>query len=134
MVQTAVSGALASIMTFTPAFHKPATKPLRAGVFGALAMSTLLCVIHGLVIHGWNEQTSRFPAWGIGLTLLFNTIGATVYVVRFPERCFRRRCDIFDASHQLMHISIVGASLMWLWGMVHAFDYMHAGMAPSPAT
>ena len=62
--------------------------------------------------------------WGIGLTLLFNTIGVVVYVLRFPERWFPRKYDIFGASHQLMHLSILLASLVWLWGMVRAFDNM----------
>lgn len=117
---------LASIITFTPAFRKPATKPLRATVFGSLALSTLIGVIHALILHGWDTQNRRFPMWAIGGTLLFNTLGAGVYVLRFPERWWRRTFDIFGASHQLMHISIVIASLVWLGGMIEAFDDAHA--------
>jgi adiponectin receptor len=116
---------LASIVTFTPAFRKPATKPLRAGVFGSLALSTLTAVIHGLVIHGWNEQSVRFPLWGVGGTLLLNTTGAVVYVLRFPERWWPRRFDIFGASHQLMHCVIVLAGLVWVGGMIAAFENVH---------
>lgn len=126
ILQTTIFAVLASIITFTPAFRKPATKPLRAGVFGSLALSTLFCVVHGFIAHGWDEQNRRFPAWGIGLTLLFNTIGATVYVLRFPESFWPRRFDIFGASHQLMHISILIASIAWLFGMITAFDNAHA--------
>lgn len=78
-----------------------------------------------MIKHGWKEQSNRFPMWGIGLTLLFNTIAATVYVLRFPERWWRRSYDILGASHQLMHFSIVIASLAWLAGMIAAFDNAH---------
>lgn len=117
---------LASIITFTPAFRKPATKPLRATVFGSLALSTLIGVLPALILHGWDKQDGRFPMWAIGFTLLFNILGAGVYVLRFPERWWRRTFDIFGASHQLMHISIVIASLVWLRGMIKALDDAHA--------
>lgn len=88
-----------------------------------------MCVIHGLVAHGWNAQSQKFPMWGIGLTLMFNTIGAVVYVLRFPERWWPRKFDIFGASHQLMHCAIVVAGLAWLAGMITAFDNAHMSEA-----
>lgn len=63
--------------------------------------------------------------WGIGLTIVFNLFGAVVYTYRFPERWFRRTFDIFGASHQLMHVSVVIASLAWLAGLLQAFDNVH---------
>jgi adiponectin receptor len=63
--------------------------------------------------------------WGVELTLLFNTLGAIVYVLRFPERRWPRRFDIFGASHQLMHCAIIIAGLAWLAGMITAFDNTH---------
>jgi len=117
----------ASVMTFTPAFRKPATQPLRVLVFGSLAMSTLTVILHGLVLHGWKEQSVRFPMWGIGGTLFFNSLGALAYATKFPERCFRRTFDIWGASHQIMHIMIVFAGLTFLAGMLRAFDNAHSG-------
>ncbi|GAB7342121.1 hypothetical protein MBLNU457_g0390t2 [Dothideomycetes sp. NU457] len=116
---------LASIVTFTPAFIKPASKPLRVGTYGPLALSSLLSVVHGVNAHGWTEQSRRFPMWGIGLTIVFNLFGAVVYTYRFPERWFRGTFDIFGASHQLMHVSVVIASLAWLAGLLQAFDNVH---------
>jgi adiponectin receptor len=62
----------------------------------------------------------------VGLTLLFDIIGAVVYATQFPERWWRRRFDIFGASHQLMHSAIVFAALAWLSGTITAFDNLHA--------
>lgn len=124
--QISVLALAASIITFTSAFRKPETKPLRAAVFGSLALSTLLCPIHGILKHGWQEQSARFPLWSIGGTLFFNVLGASIYVFRFPERWYPRRFDIFGASHQLMHCAIVLASLVWFAGMVVAHSNMHS--------
>lgn len=63
--------------------------------------------------------------WGVGLTLMFNTIGAVIYVVKFPERWWPRMFDLFGASHQLMHCAIIVAGLAWLAGMIAAFDNAH---------
>jgi len=121
-----VFAVLASIVTFTAVFRKPAAQPLRVGVYGSLALSTLVPIIHGLGIHGWNGQSERFPMWGIGLTLLFNSLGALAYATRFPERWWRRTFDIFGASHQIMHIMIIIAGLAFLAGMLRAFDNVHS--------
>ncbi|MCJ1244285.1 hypothetical protein MMC30_001483 [Trapelia coarctata] len=117
----------ASIVTFTPAFRKPSTQPLRVLVFGSLAFSGLFTITHGLILHGWEGQSVRFPMWGIGLTLLFNSLGALAYATKFPERWFRRRFDIWGASHQIMHIMIMIAGLAFLAGMLRAFDNVHSG-------
>ena len=113
-------------MTLTAVFRKPAAQPLRVGVYGSLAASTLVPIIHGLIIHGWNGQSVRFPMWGIGLTLFFNSLGALAYATRFPERWWRRTFDIYGASHQIMHIMIVIAGLAFLAGMLKAFDNVHS--------
>lgn len=117
------------MVTFMPAFHKPATKLLRASTFGGLALSTLLTVIHGLAKHGWASQSQRFPMFAIGLTIVLNTTGAIVYISHFPERWWPLKFDITGASHQVMHCLIVLAALAWLGGMLKAFDYEHSLMS-----
>ena len=52
----------------------------------------------------------------------------SLYVIRFPERWWPRRFDIFGASHQLMHWAIVIAGLAWLVGTVQAFDAAHSNL------
>jgi len=77
-------------------------KLLRAGMFGLLALSTLMSGAHSLLKHGWEDQSRRFPMWTIALTALFNTIGAAAYVARFPERWWPQKFDLFGSSHQIM--------------------------------
>lgn len=127
--QSTTFASLASMVTFTPAFRAPETQHLRAGMFGSLApsgLSTLICVSHSIALHGWHEHESRFPMWSIGLTLFFNATGANIYALQFPEHWWRRRFVIFGASHQIMHTSILIASLIWLGGMLEAFEYSHS--------
>lgn len=128
---TTCFAALASITIFLPAFRRRSDKGVRLSIFGSLALSTLGCVIHGLIAHGWACQSHRFPMSAIAITLLFNSVGSVVYVLRFPERWWPLRFDIFGASHQLMHCAIIIASLVWVVAMVTAFDHAHADLSPS---
>lgn len=74
-----------SIFTFTPTFRSPFVRPLRASLFGGFALSTLIPVVHGLILHGWEAQSYRASLGHLLGTLLFNTAGATAYACKVRQ-------------------------------------------------
>ena len=75
-------GVVCSIFTFTPTFQSPFVRPLRASLFGGFALSTLTPVIHGIVLHGWDQQDYRVSLNYLLGTLAFNTAGAVAYAAK----------------------------------------------------
>ena len=59
------------------------------------------------------------------VTLGFNTLGAAAYAIKFPERWFRGKFDIFGASHQWLHIMVIVAGLAHTFGVLQSFDFLH---------
>lgn len=47
-------------------------------------------------------------------------------IAQFPERWFKRTFDIFGASHQWLHIMVIFAGLAHTFGVLSAFDFLHA--------
>ncbi|KAA8576502.1 hypothetical protein EYC84_006613 [Monilinia fructicola] len=115
-----------SISTFQPHFRDPYLRPVRAATFGSLAVFTMVPVIHGAIVYGWQTQNQRMGITWVLITLILNVLGATAYAIKFPERWFNRTFDIFGASHQLFHIMVVLAALVYTKGILQAFDFVHA--------
>lgn len=139
---TTFLAACCSTFTFQERFSDPHLRPLRAATFGSLALSTFIPVIHGLVKYGYDVQHERIALPWVLLTLLFNVLGASAYAAKvrfqatstdsrltkeqFPEKWFPRRFDIFGASHQIMHVMILIAAVMYGQAVIGEFDYRHA--------
>lgn len=117
---------ICSIVTFQPRFSDPFLRPLRAATFGSFAFSSIIPVIHGIIKYGWALQSQRMGLKWVLATLGLNTLGATAYAVKFPERWFKRTFDIFGASHQWLHIMVIFAGLAHTFGVLSAFDFLHA--------
>jgi len=47
--------------------------------------------------------------------------GATIYMLRLPERFFPGLFDIFGSSHQIFHIFIVIAAVMTYYAALQSF-------------
>lgn len=132
-----------SIFTFQPKFRDPHLRPLRAATFGSFAFSSIIPVVHAAAKYGWAEQSQRMGLYWVIGTLAFNTSGAVAYAVKvgmlphntfkksaltvkqFPEKWFKRRFDIFGASHQILHLLVICAGLTHTFGLLQAFDYLH---------
>ena len=75
-----------------------------------------------MFLYGWENFTQRSPLkYFIALGLL-NFAGAATYAARMPERWFPRTFDIYGASHQIMHVMVVGGGLTYSIGLLKAFD------------
>lgn len=68
-----------SIFTFTSTLHGSSVRPLRAVLFGGSALATLIPVVHGVIVYGWDAQNRRVSLLHLLATLVFNTTGATAY-------------------------------------------------------
>ncbi|KAF3771033.1 Hly-III related protein, partial [Cryphonectria parasitica EP155] len=125
IVFTALAGACSAV-TFLKQFSGPHLGPYRAALFGAFGAGSFAAPItHGLLKHGLEEMYRRVGLGWILVTVVCNGIGIGVYGLKFPERWYPRRFDLFGASHQLMHVFVVAAALAYACAVVQAFDYRH---------
>ncbi|KAK6614342.1 hemolysin III family channel protein [Botrytis cinerea] len=115
-----------SVSTFQPHFRDPFLRPVRAATFGSLAVVTMVPVVHGATIYGWRVQNQRMGITWVLITLMLNVLGATAYAIKFPERWFNKSFDLFGASHQLFHMMVVLAALVYSKAILQAFDFAHA--------
>lgn len=80
-----------SISTFQPHFRDPYLRPVRAATFGSLAVFTMVPVIHGAIVYGWQTQNQRMGITWVLITLILNVLGATAYAIKVSEQTIRRR-------------------------------------------
>jgi adiponectin receptor len=118
---------VASAATRSPGFTAPAQRRRRAGAFAALALGGLVPVGHAVLREGWEVAWRRLGLKWWLFTAGWNAAGAVVYALGVPERVVPRRFDVWGASHQVLHVAVVGAAVCHLCGMVEAFDFAHGG-------
>ncbi|KAK2602374.1 hypothetical protein N8I77_008913 [Diaporthe amygdali] len=115
-----------SAVTFLPRFSGPHLGPYRAALFGAFGVGSFaLPIAHGVMVHGLKEEWNRVGLGWVLWTVVCDGVGVVVYGLKFPEKWFPRRFDLFGASHQLMHMFVVLAALTYTCAVIMAFDYRH---------
>jgi adiponectin receptor len=91
-----------------------------------LGLPAIVSIINGILLHGWAVQNQRVGLiYAIG-TAALNIIGAVIYSARFPERWQPIWFDIYGYSHQLLHIIVVFAGLIYVLGLLRAIDFAHS--------
>ena len=109
-------------------FRTPTWRPWRTALFVALGTSGVVPVIHGLQMYSYQQLEDRMS---LSLVILHGGMyifGAFLYAVRWPERTFPGKFDIWGSSHQLFHMFVLMAAATHLYGMAKAFDYHHTVM------
>uniref|UniRef100_A0A914E630 Uncharacterized protein n=1 Tax=Acrobeloides nanus TaxID=290746 RepID=A0A914E630_9BILA len=112
-----ILGLAALIVSLWDKFATPTFRPLRAGVFVAMGLSSIVPALHLLYtdgIHSLFEESSLH--WLLIMGSLYIG-GAAIYATRFPERCFPGRCDIWFQSHQLFHMFVIVAAFVHFHGI-----------------
>jgi len=99
-------------------------------MYTGLGLSAVVFIIHGLVIHGWETQLHRMGLGWMGLMAILNLIGAATYAARIPERWYPLRHDIYGGSHQILHFMVIFAGIAHMFGLLSAFDFIHAQINP----
>lgn len=123
-----VFGLGSSIFALTPSFRNPCAKPTRACFFAGFVLATLVPVLHGIVLYGWEAQNHRVSLHYLLGVLAFNTTGAIVYATKFSERVWRRTFDLFGGSHQIIHVMVLCAAIVHLVGLVRDFGHAHLSL------
>ena len=104
-------------------FQTPKFRPLRFAVFVIFGLYGLIPFFHILLRDGYTLSTEAYSLWGMlsmGATYIF---GATLYVLRIPERFFPGKFDIWASSHQLFHMCVVTAALVHYDSLLNMIKY-----------
>lgn len=107
-------------------FRSPAWRPYRAMMFVGLGLSGVIPVAHAVVSDGFVALDERMGLRWVLLQGGMYIFGAFLYAVRWPERSFPGKFDIWFSSHQIFHIFVLLAAASHLYGMVIAFDFRHS--------
>ncbi|PVH88757.1 Hly-III related protein [Cadophora sp. DSE1049] len=116
--------------TLHPRFRHPHLRPWRAAMYAGLGLSAIVFIVHGLIIHGWEIQKHRMSLKYMALMGSLNITGAVAYATRVPERWYPLRYDIWGSSHQILYFMVIFACLAHMFGLLSAFDYLHADGSP----
>jgi len=113
-----ILGIMALIVSLWDKFASPRFRPVRALVFVAMGLSSIVPAFHMLVVDGLDFM---FKYASLHWLLLMGSLyigGAAIYATRFPERFFPGKCDYVFQSHQLFHTFVVAAALVHFHGML----------------
>ncbi|CAK1365688.1 unnamed protein product [Cercospora beticola] len=125
-VMTTTTALGCTYMTLSPRFASPQFRHWRAAFYARFGLSSIIFVIHGLLLYGWELQRTRMSLKFMGWMGVTNLLGAAVYTARIPERWVRYKFDMFGASHQILHVAVMVAAWIHFEGLVAAFRDTHA--------
>jgi adiponectin receptor len=114
------------VITLVPRFRNPQLRPYRAVMYTFLGLTAIISIVYGVIIHGWAVQNRRIGLTYVIGTAILNIVAAVIYSTRFPERWQPKRFDIYGHSHQLLHIIVIFAGLVYLVGLLKAVDFAHS--------
>ncbi|KAI6081445.1 putative hemolysin-III channel protein Izh2 [Hypoxylon rubiginosum] len=110
-----------AIFTLNPYFGSPQFRRWRACFYAGFGLSSIIFIIHGLMLHGWERQKSHMSLVWMGWMATSNLVGAAIYAARIPERWAPYRFDILGASHQIFHVAVMIAAWIHFCGLLEAF-------------
>ena len=61
-------------------------RPLRAALFGGFALSTLVPIVHSVILYGWDVQDYRVSLYYLLGTLTCNATGAVAYAAKVSPK------------------------------------------------
>ncbi|VDK86637.1 unnamed protein product [Litomosoides sigmodontis] len=117
LTMISVLGIAAIIVSLWDKFAQPHYRPLRAVIFIAMGLSSVVPALDILITDGISYLLNEASLlWLILMGILYIT-GAVLYATRTPEKCFPGRFDLWLQSHQLFHMFVVAAALVHLYGV-----------------
>jgi adiponectin receptor len=112
-----VVGIGAIVVSLWDKFSESRYRPLRAGVFVAMASSGIIPTVHFIYTDGMRTLIDENSFIWLVIMAVFYLVGAFLYATRTPERFFPGKCDIWFQSHQLFHLSVVVAAFIHFYGV-----------------
>lgn len=104
-------------------FATPAYRPLRFGVFVLFGLYGSIPSIQIFIRDGYELSALAYSMWGMVIMAATYIFGATLYVLRIPERLFPGKFDIWASSHQLFHVCVVTAALVHYNSLLNMVKY-----------
>lgn len=80
--QTTSTALGCTYLTLSPHFASPAFRHWRAGFYAGFGLSSIIFVVHGLLLYGWELQRSRMSLVYMGWMATANLVGAAIYAAR----------------------------------------------------
>ncbi|KAI1326319.1 putative hemolysin-III channel protein Izh2 [Xylariaceae sp. FL0255] len=118
------------ILSLSPTFSTRKFRIWRASMFAAFGLSAIIFIIHGLLLYGWEVQSTRMSLVWMGWMATFNLVGVTMHVVMIPERWVPYRFDLYGSSHQIFHTAVLIAACIHYGGLVAAFQELRSDGKP----
>ena len=112
MIILVILCALCLIVSMWSKFSTPTYRPLRFGVFVLFGLYGAVPFFHIYLRDGYTYSAQAYSLWGLIVMGVTYILGASLYVLRIPERFFPGKFDIWASSHQLFHVCVVTAALV----------------------
>lgn len=114
-----VFGIASVLVSLVPVFERPEFRMFRTGLFGCMALSGLVPIMHKMAAFGDRPEAVLTTAYEL-LMLSSYGLGVIVYALRIPERWMPGKFDLIGHSHQLWHVLVVaGAYTHYLAALVY---------------
>ncbi len=104
-------------------FATPQFRPLRFCVFVLFGLYGGIPFVHIFLRDGYAVSTDAYSLWGFVCMGAVYIFGASLYVMRIPERFFPGKFDIWASSHQLFHVCVVTAALVHYNALLNMIKY-----------
>lgn len=112
-----ILGTLCIVVSMWDKFAQPKFRPIRAGTFLGLGLSGLIPALHFIITDGFYAAVKNHALGWLGLMALLYITGAVIYAMRFPERIWPGKFDIWFQSHQIFHVFVVAAAFVHFHGI-----------------
>lgn len=76
------------IVTLHPQFISRQFRLWRASFYAGFGLSSILFVVHGVVLHGWDIQKTRMSLSWMAWMATSNLVGAAIYAARVCQHAF----------------------------------------------
>lgn len=80
--QTTATALGCTYLTLDPRFASPQFRHWRASLYAGFGLSSIIFVVHGVYLHGWDFQKTRMSLIYMGWMGLSNLAGAAIYAAR----------------------------------------------------
>ncbi|EEY14726.1 adiponectin receptor protein [Verticillium alfalfae VaMs.102] len=117
---------LTCIVVLHPRLQSKEHRILRLGTFVATGLSGFAPIIHAATMFPYAQLDKQAGIRYYYLEGVFLLIGAYAYAIHYPEKWHPVKFDIWGASHQIFHCSVVLAAVAHFYGLWSAYTYNYA--------
>ncbi|KAG1138169.1 hypothetical protein G6F37_010862 [Rhizopus arrhizus] len=121
MIFSSLIGSIGVILPFFRFFDTKRYRPLRIGLFVAMAFSSIVPLLHLVTVNGLVDSFEFLKPALMGCVMYI--CGVTVYAKRFPEKFFPGKFDFTGmTSHAIWHIFVCLGIFFHYIGSFHFYN------------